>query len=115
MSKPYVDPYSELGIARTATPAEIKQAYFALVRTYPPEREPQKFKRIRAAYEQLRDVERRLETDMLLLQEWPASTRKRRAPKLDLTLHREDVLAVARSTSDLDRRDWREHFATVEL
>ncbi len=115
MSKPYVDPYSELGIARTATPAEIKQAYFALVRAYPPEREPQTFKRIRAAYEQLRDAERRLETDMLLLHEWPASTRKRRVPKLDLTLHREDVLDAARSATDLERRDWREHFAKVEL
>ena len=115
MSKPYVDPYSELGVARTATPAEIKQAYFGLVRAYPPEREPQKFKRIRAAYEQLRDAERRIETDMLLLQEWPASTRKRRTPKLDLTLHREDVLAVARSATDLERRDWREHVARVEL
>ena len=115
MSKPYVDPYSELGIARTATPAEIRQAYFALVRAFPPEREPQKFKRIRAAYEQLRDAERRLETDMLLLEEWPAPTRKRRAPKLDLALHREDVLAAARSVTDLDRHDWREQFAKVEL
>ncbi len=115
MSKPYVDPYGELGVARTATPAEIKHAYFALVRAYPPERDPQTFKRIRAAYEQLRDADRRLETDMLLLQEWPAPTRKRRAPKLDLTLHREDVLAVARSLTDLDRHDWREQFAKVEL
>jgi curved DNA-binding protein CbpA len=115
MSKPYVDPYSELGVARTAMPAEIKQAYFALVRAYPPEREPQTFKRIRAAYEQLRDAERRLETDMLLLQAWPAPRRKRRAPKLDLTLHREDVLAAARSLTDLERRDWREQVARVEL
>jgi len=115
VSKPYVDPYSELGVARTATPAEIKQAYFALVRAYPPEREPQRFKRIRAAYEQLRDAERRVETDMLLLEEWPAPTRKRRTPKLDLTLHREDVLALARSLTDLDRQDWRDQFAKVEL
>lgn len=115
MSNPYVDPYSELGIARTATAAEIKQAYFALVRAYPPEREPQRFKRIRAAYEQLRDTERRIATDMLLLQAWPAATRQRRAPQLDLTLHREDVLAAARSLTDLERRDWREHFAKVEL
>ena len=115
MSKPYVDPYSELGVARTATPAEIKQAYFALVRAYPPEREPQRFKRIRAAYEQLRDAERRVETDMLLLEEWPTPARKRRPPKLDLTLHHEDVLAVARSLTDLDRQDWRDQFAKVEL
>ena len=115
MSTPYVDPYAELGLARTATAAEIKQAYFALVRTYPPEREPQMFKRIRAAYEQVRDAERRLETDMRLLESWPATGRKRRIPKLDLTLHREDVLAAARAATDLERRDWREPLVPVEL
>lgn len=113
-SKPYVDPYRELGVERTATAAEIKQAYFALVRAHPPERDAQMFKRIRAAYEQLRDPEHRVETDMLLLQEWPASTRKRRAPRLDLTLHREDVLVAARSATDLGRRDWHEHFIRIK-
>jgi curved DNA-binding protein CbpA len=115
VSKPYIDPYVVLGLARTATAAEIKQAYFTLVRTYPPEREPQMFKRIRAAYEQVRDAEHRLETDMRLLQAWPATGRKRRAPKLDLSLHREDVLAAARAATDLERRDWREQLVPVEL
>jgi curved DNA-binding protein CbpA len=115
MNKPYNDPYAVLGLAYTATAAEIKQAYFALVRAHPPEREPENFKRIRAAYERLRDPEHRTETDMLLLNDWPPSTRKRRPPKLDLTLHREDVLAAARALADLERTDWREHFAEVRL
>ena len=115
MHTAYVDPYTELGLERTATAAEIKQAYFRLVRSHPPERDPQMFKRIRAAYEQLRDAERRLETDMRLVQAWPSSGRTRRTPKLDLTLHREDVLAVARSATDLERHDWREHLTRVEL
>jgi curved DNA-binding protein CbpA len=115
MPQPYSDPYATLGLQRTATAAEIKQAYFALVRAHPPEREPDRFKQIRAAYERLRDAERRVETDMLLLEAWPESTRKRRPPKLDLTLHREDVLAAARALGDLDRTDWREHFAEVKL
>ena len=71
MATPYVDPYAVLGVTRSATPAEIKQAYFALVRAHPPEREPETFKRIRAAYERLRDPERRTETDMLLLTAGP--------------------------------------------
>lgn len=115
MAKPYIDPYTVLGLGHHATAAEIKQAYFALVRAHPPEREPEAFKRIRAAYEHLRDPERRAETDMLLLNTWPESTRKRRPPKLDLTLHREDVLAAARTLTDLERSDWREHFAEVHL
>lgn len=115
MSIAYVDPYGELGLTRTATADEIKRVYFALVRAHPPEREPDTFKRVRAAYEQLRDPERRLEADMKLLQEWPAPSRTRRAPKLDLTLHDEDVLEAARSASDLERRDWRDHMAEIDL
>ena len=115
MTQAYSDPYAVLGLPRTATAAEIKQAYFALVRAHPPEREPEAFKRIRAAYERLRDPERRTETDMLLLEAWPAPTRKRRPPRLDLTLHHTDVLAAARAASDLERTDWREHYMKVEL
>ena len=115
MPNPYVDPYAVLGLTRAATAAEIKQAYFALVRTHPPEREPETFKRIRAAYERLRDPERRVETDMLLLDAWPEPARKRRPPKLDLTLHREDVIEAARALTDLARTDWREHFGKVKL
>ena len=115
MPQPSVDPYAVLGLPRAATAAEIKQAYFALVRAHPPEREPDAFKRIRAAYERLRDPQRRAETDMLLLQDWAAPARKRREPGLDLTLHREDVLAAARTLTDLERRDWREHLAKVRL
>ena len=114
MAHPYIDPYAVLGVARTATPAAIKSAYFALVRAHPPERDPETFKRIRAAYERLRDPERRAETDMLILEPWP-EPRKRRQPALDLTLHREDVLAAARALTDLERSDWREHFAKVKL
>lgn len=115
MAKAYVDPYTILGLERTANAADIKKAYFALVRAHPPEREPEMFKRIRAAYERLRDAEQRLETDMMLLRPLPEAGRKRRVPKLDLTLHREDVLAAAAGLSDLDRTDWREHHAKVKL
>ena len=115
MSRPYADPYAVLGLERSATAADSKQAYFALVRAHPPEREPEKFKRVRAAYEALRDPERRTETDMLLLAEWPASTRSRRVPKLDLTLHAEEVIAAARALTDLDRTDWLEHDKQVTL
>src|SRR3972149_11079871 len=68
---PSADPYGVLGVDPQATLDEIKTAYFALVRAHPPERDPEGFKRIRAAYEQLRDPDRRLETDMLRVQAWP--------------------------------------------
>jgi curved DNA-binding protein CbpA len=115
MAEPYSDPYAVLGVPRTAAAAAIRSAYFALVRAHPPERDPDNFKRIRAAYEHLRDPERRAETDMQLLQSWTAPARKRRAQTLDLTVHREDILTVARALTDLERTDWREYFVKVRL
>jgi curved DNA-binding protein CbpA len=58
------DPYKTLGVESNATEAEIKQAYFALVRNHPPESDPEGFKRIRAAYEKLRSRGERAETDL---------------------------------------------------
>lgn len=115
MAKPYIDPYETLDLPRTATAAEIKQAYFALVRAHPPERDPAMFKRIRAAYERLRDPEKRAETDMLLLRIWPEPTRQRRTPQPFLKVRREDIIAATRVETDLARTDWREHYAKIEL
>src|SRR5437879_666487 len=67
------NPYKVLGIERDASEAEIKRAYFTLVREHPPERDPDGFKRIRAAYEQLRTSGERAETDLFLI-EGPADT-----------------------------------------
>lgn len=110
-----VDPYAVLAIPRTASAEEVRRAYFALVRSHPPEREPDTFKRIRAAYERLRDPEQRLETDMLLPRPWSDPTPRRRLPPLDLAVHREDVIAVARAFSDLERSDWRHQFEKITL
>lgn len=115
MTQSYTDPYTVLGLARTATATEIKQAYFALVRTYPPERDPEMFKRIRAAYESLRDPARRVETDMQLLDAWPEPARKRRPPQFNLKLQRADVIDATRALTDLERTDWREQYAKIKL
>ena len=73
------NPYETLGLASTATEAEIKQTYFKLVREHPPERDPEGFKRIRAAYEKLRATGDRVVTDLFMIDESlpavpPAST-----------------------------------------
>jgi curved DNA-binding protein CbpA len=60
-------PYQVLGVERDATEAQIKAAYFAKVRQHPPERDPEGFKRIRAAYEKLRSGADRAETDLFTL------------------------------------------------
>jgi preprotein translocase subunit SecA len=51
--------YEILGLTNTATAPEIKRAYFATVRQYPPERFPEEFKRVKKAYDTLADSESR--------------------------------------------------------
>jgi curved DNA-binding protein CbpA len=107
------DPYAVLELAPTASAEEIKQAYFAQVRTHPPEREPEAFKQIRAAYEQLRTPQKRFETDMLRLASWPAPSLS--PPPLELRVAPADVVRAARALSDLARSDWREDCREVRL
>ena len=57
------DLYARLGVARTASTDDIKRAYRALVRRYPPERAPEAFKRIREAYETVGSPESRARYD----------------------------------------------------
>ena len=47
--------YQVLGVERAADERTIKKAYFTLIRQFPPEKHPEEFKRIRAAYEVLSD------------------------------------------------------------
>jgi curved DNA-binding protein CbpA len=54
------DPYAELGIPADADDETIRRRYLELVKQFSPERDPEKFARIRRAYESLRDLETRL-------------------------------------------------------
>ncbi|MBY0457986.1 MAG: DnaJ domain-containing protein [Gemmataceae bacterium] len=56
--------HETLGVSSTATAAEIRTRYLQLVREFPPDRAPERFAEIRAAFDELRDpgpqLERRL-------------------------------------------------------
>ncbi len=117
--KPTVtDPYAVLGLAPTASLDEIKRAYFAQVRAHPPEHDPEAFKQIRAAYEQLRDPQQRQQTDLLRWQAWPepdlADIFNARSD-IELELDLADVIRAARAVSDLGRSDFREDYREVRL
>ncbi|WP_459557391.1 J domain-containing protein [Lacunimicrobium album] len=49
------DPFTVLGVTHDASEAEIRSRYLELVKTYPPEREPDKFREVRAAYEAVKE------------------------------------------------------------
>lgn len=54
------DPYELLGVAADADDDAIRRRYLELVREFPPERNPEKFAAVRAAYEALKDIDIRL-------------------------------------------------------
>ena len=54
------DPFETLGLPRHADEAETRRRYLELVREFPPDRAPERFAEIRAAYDQVRDPVRRL-------------------------------------------------------
>lgn len=49
------DPYEFLGISVRADEATIRQRYLELVKQFPPDREPEKFRAVQSAYEAIRD------------------------------------------------------------
>jgi preprotein translocase subunit Sec63 len=57
-----IDPYEVLGLPRDADEAAIRTRYLELVRESPPDRAPERFAAIRAAYDEVRDPARRLES-----------------------------------------------------
>jgi tetratricopeptide (TPR) repeat protein len=55
--------YERLGVEKTADAQQIKRAYYTLVKQYPPERFPEEYKKLRAAYTALGDERKRAEYD----------------------------------------------------
>lgn len=60
--------HETLGVSRTASAAEIRSRYLQLVREFPPDRAPERFAEIRAAYDELRDPGPQLERRLFTLQ-----------------------------------------------
>ncbi|HUY34823.1 MAG TPA: J domain-containing protein [Pirellulales bacterium] len=61
------DPFEELGLPRDADEAAIRARYLQRVREFPPDRAPERFAAIRAAFDELRDPVARLERQVFHL------------------------------------------------
>ncbi|MBE7488470.1 MAG: hypothetical protein KJ050_10440 [Candidatus Omnitrophica bacterium] len=59
-------PYEALFLPTTATPGEAKARYFKLVKRFSPEREEETFRKVRRAYEELRNPARKAAVDVML-------------------------------------------------
>jgi curved DNA-binding protein CbpA len=62
------DPYRVLELTPDAGESEIRQRYLELVRAFPPDREPERFAAIHAAYAALRDPANRVKEQLFGLQ-----------------------------------------------
>ena len=109
------DPYAVLALDKTANQAEIKRAYFALIRQYSPESDADNFKLIRAAYEKLKTTKRRAETDLFLLQPPPAWEPPASGPGLDAAFAPADALLALRRWGDVGRMDFQDDFGEINL
>lgn len=58
------DPYSVLGLDQSANGDAIRDRYLTLVQKYTPDRAPERFAQIQAAYNELKDVEARVKNQM---------------------------------------------------
>ena len=84
------DPYAVLGLPGDSDDDTIRRRYLELVRQYTPEHHPERFATVRAAYDQLRDLNTRLryrlfeagkrETIDALLEELACRSPRRRVP-----------------------------------
>ncbi len=59
------DPFAVLGLDENADDDAIKRRYLALVRAWPPDREPERFQALRRAFEAVSGQRERLEQKLL--------------------------------------------------
>jgi len=106
------NPYTVLGIPRNASLEVVKKAYFSLIRKHPPEKDPQGFKRIRLAYDNLRDAGKRSQTDLFLFSD-PYGEFNVRAPEGYKYKKEIDLKVAIYSFSDLSRTDFSDDFNDI--
>jgi hypothetical protein len=81
------DPFAVLKLSPDAGEAEIRSRYLELVKQFPPETDPDKFREVRAAYEAIKDplvIARRLLIPPNEISEWDQviEAQKRNPPRL---------------------------------
>ena len=129
------NPYEILGIDKNSSESDVKKAYFNLIKRFTPEKHGDEFKKIRGAYDQLKDSKKRIETDMFIFSELyeefvidePGGSRSRRSRgtkqsrakpekhdfsariKIDHVFN-----SMVRMFSDLGKMDFSDDFNTIQ-
>jgi len=113
-----MNPYQILNIGTEASPADIKKAYFKLVKQYTPEKDPEKFKAIRHAYDQLKSLSGRAQIDFDIIKEPAGDFLQPSAAEVNalssLKIEVEDFIVIAEALySDLPKTDFRDDYTHV--
>ncbi|MFH2114881.1 MAG: DnaJ domain-containing protein [Spirochaetota bacterium] len=107
-------PYEILAIQPSATPEEIRKAYLLKVREFPPEHDPDGFKRIRQAYGLLKDAETRKKMDLTLFLRTSGLEANMEQP-VDLKwLCRNRIAMLLCASSDLYNGDFSARFHNID-
>ncbi len=107
-------PYEVLGVVETASTEEIRAAYLSKVRQFPPEREPEGFKRVQKAYSVLKDAARRKALDLSVFRRSLDPDSAPVAVPDFGGLFRERVFLLLLASSDLYVDDFARYYGKVE-
>jgi curved DNA-binding protein CbpA len=113
-SKTLTNPFDVLGIDETASSAEVKKAYFQMVRQFTPEKHAEQFKQIREAYDLLKDPSLRLEAEVFSPINPPSPSVSENVELPPIKLDGDALLWWMKQTlTDLERTDFTSDFNEV--
>ncbi|MEA1911445.1 MAG: J domain-containing protein [Spirochaetota bacterium] len=107
-------PYEILGVPGDSADREIRKAYLQRIKEFPPERNPEEFKRIRKAYGILKNIEARKKLDLSLFRSISDIEVDTYVPDNFKELFAERVFQLLVVSSDLYIKDFSSHFTNIE-
>ena len=107
-------PYDTLGIEPGVSYGEIRKAYLRKVRESPPETDPAEFQKVRRAYEELKDGERKRKLDLSLVRRNLERNPPRHEPLDAVELFRRRALQLLTAGSDLYVKDFSSRYGEVD-
>ena len=114
MKNSMMNPFDVLSVDEGASDADVKQAYFQMVRQFTPEKHAERFKQIREAYDLLKDPSRRLEAEVFSFTNPSSDPISEVASTPPIQLDGNVFLAWLKQTlTDLERKDFTSDFNEV--
>lgn len=108
------NPYEILGVLDSASDREIRKAYLKQVKVAPPEKNPEKFKKIRKAYGVLKDINTRKKLDLSLFRSISDIEVDTHVPNDFNELFTERIFQMLLGSSDLYIKDFSRFFSNID-